>query len=61
MKVKITEYNIHNGAIKWRILTLDMTHFCDSSHRAEISMFQICDLETLGQGHRVQLRNGPIP
>ena len=58
MKVKITEYNTHNGAIRWRMLISlksHMTHFFATALTVfEMITFQIWDPENLGQGHEVK-------
>ena len=57
MKVKVTEYNIHNGAIRWRILDsvkVMWRIFTTSITIWKILKFQICDFENFEQGHEVE-------
>ena len=57
MKVKVMQYNIRNGAIPWQISTSVKVIWCIFAIAlavSEILMFQICDLEKIDQGHKVQ-------
>ena len=57
MKVKVTEYNIHNSAIQWRIST-SVKVICRILVMvftiSEILMVQICRFKNFGQGNGVQ-------
>ena len=56
-KVKVTDYNIQNDVIRWRISTsLNVIGliFATALTVSEILTFQVCDIETIGQGHEVQ-------
>ena len=57
MKVKLKLYNIRNGVIQWRISTSVKVIWRITATGLNVShilTFQICDRETLGQGHKVQ-------
>ena len=57
MKVKVTQYNIHNDATPWRMSTAVKIISCIYTTGLtvfEILMFRIYDLENLSQGHRAQ-------
>ena len=57
MKVNVTEHNNHNGAIRWRISTsakVIWQIFAKALTVSQILKFKICQLENVGQGHRVQ-------
>ena len=57
MKVEITEYTIHNGAIRWRISTsvkVIWRVFAIALLVSDRWMFQICYFESLGWGDEVQ-------
>ena len=54
---KVRELNIYNGAIRWRISTsvkVIRCIFVIALTVSEILMFQMSDLENLGQDHGVQ-------
>ena len=51
IKVKVTEYSIRNGVIRWRISTsveVIRRGFAIVRPVSEILIFKICDLEILG-------------
>ena len=55
--VKIIEYNILNGSIRWQIsisIKVVLEHFSLTLTVFEIFTFQNFDLENLGHGHDVQ-------
>ena len=57
MKVKVTEYNIHNGAIWWRISTsvkVVMNIFALALTVCDILLFLTFNLENLGKGPVVE-------
>ena len=54
---KITEDNIRNGPVRWQISTcmnFMLEHFSLAVTVFEIFIFEIFDLEKVGQGHGVQ-------
>ena len=53
VKVKVTDYNVHSGAIRWRISTSvkDVRGiFATVLTVSEILTFQMCDLENIDDG-----------
>ena len=57
MKIRITEYYIRKGPIRWQILTsikVIPEHFSLALTGFEISRFKIRDIENVGQGHDIQ-------
>ena len=58
IKVKVTEYNISNGAIGWRIPTsikVDRVHILTQCATvSEILRFEMVDLENLGKGYNLR-------
>ena len=57
MKVKVMEYNIRNGKIRWKISTsikVIRAYFRHLSASSSYSYFKIRDLENIGKGHAEQ-------
>ena len=60
MEVKVTEYNVRNGAIRWRISTsvrVIRRIFAIALTVSDILMFQMCDLGNLSQVHHSVIMN----
>ena len=59
VQIKVAEYNFRDGAIRRQILRSIhqryVLYFCASSRRfRDLSIFQICDNENVGQGCGIQ-------
>ena len=57
IECNVMKYNIHNGAIRWRISTLAQFIWCIFVITLivfKILTLHICDIENFGQGHSVQ-------
>ena len=57
LKMKVTEYNIHNGPIRWQISTpskVILDNFRRLSAFCRYPQFKIRDLENLNQGHDIK-------